>query len=124
MQLAAHSSVRGLFARTCAVPQPTVRSAPFVSQCLAVGPAEIPSALQNGQATTLLPCDDVGNVAQPNTYWTQWNIAPGANPSVMVVDSDEYNVKTSGFCLDAGSTPENNGPAKVWECYPGLSQQK
>jgi hypothetical protein len=70
----------------------------------------------------LVPCDNVGNVAQRG-YWTQWNIASGANPSVMVVSSNAYT-NTSGFCLDAGSMPKNNGPAKIWECYPGLSQQK
>jgi hypothetical protein len=30
---------------------------------------------------------------------------------------------TTISCLDAGSNPANNGPAKLYTCYPGLAQQ-
>jgi hypothetical protein len=69
-----------------------------------------PSDLANGDATTLVSC--TGSYG----YYTAWWISPGENPSV--------SLGHENFCLDAGATPENNGPARVWECSPGLRQQK
>jgi hypothetical protein len=70
----------------------------------------------------LVPCDGIGD-GPDREYFTQWYIAPGANPSVMIVNSNAYTTG-NGTCLDAGSTPTNNGPAKTWQCYPGAPQQK
>jgi hypothetical protein len=69
-----------------------------------------PSDLANGDATTLVPC--TGSYG----YYTAWWISPGENPSV--------SLGHEKFCLDAGATLENKGPARVWQCSPGLRQQK
>lgn len=58
-----------------------------------------------------LSCD----LPQPNQY-TAWTIAPGDNTVVQLTGTN--------YCLDAGSTPQDNTPAKVYTCFPGLGQQQ
>ncbi|RSH80687.1 hypothetical protein EHS25_007165 [Saitozyma podzolica] len=58
----------------------------------------------------LIPCDTT------ESFWGAWDIQPGNNPSV--------RLSGTNFCLDAGALPMNNGPAKLYTCYPGLSQQQ
>jgi hypothetical protein len=77
-------------------------------QCLGVNA----NGLGNGEATELVSCE------VDNASHILWYISPGENPSVQLAEVAEP------FCLDAGSTPQNNGPAKIWQCYRGLPQQK
>jgi len=45
---------------------------------------------------------------------TKWDINPGSGSVI---------VSGTNFALDAGTNPHNNVPAKVWQSYPGLTQQ-
>lgn len=45
---------------------------------------------------------------------TRWDINPGSGSVI---------VSGTNFALDAGTDPHNNVPAKVWQSYPGLTQQ-
>jgi hypothetical protein len=51
-----------------------------------------------------------------STVFSRWVFVPGDNLSVRL---EGYEL-----CLDAGASPSNNGPAKLYTCYPGLSQQQ
>jgi hypothetical protein len=56
------------------------------------------------------------NCGLTNDLYGDWCIADGPNASVQLAGTP--------YCLDAGSSPHDNGPAKLWECYPGLAQQR
>jgi hypothetical protein len=45
---------------------------------------------------------------------TKWDINPGSGSVI---------VSGSNFALDAGVSPHNNVPAKVWTSFPGSPQQ-
>jgi hypothetical protein len=80
------------------------------AQCLSVvNPA-------NDAPTQILPCIGASESGDKTGKFVRWVFVPG----------DNLSVRLEGFelCLDAGSTPGNNGPAKVYECYPGVSQQQ
>jgi hypothetical protein len=66
--------------------------------------------LGNGQPTQLVDCQ------QNAPILIEWDFSLGENPSVQLSGTN--------YCLDAGTNPHNNGPAKVWECQPGVPQQK
>jgi len=71
------------------------------SLCLTV----VPGKLTNGQAVGLYQCSD--------QYYASWSYtAQGL-----------VQLGNSGFCLDAGTNPHNNVGLKIWQCYPGLSNQ-
>ncbi|KIJ54205.1 carbohydrate-binding module family 13 protein [Sphaerobolus stellatus SS14] len=38
-------------------------------------------------------------------------------------DTTQVTLAGTNFCLDAGTTPGNNTPMKIWECFLGLTQQ-
>jgi hypothetical protein len=89
-----------------------VRTPPLnaITQCLSVvNPA-------NDAPTQILPCIGGSESGDKTGKFVRWVFVPG----------DNLSVRLEGFelCLDAGSTPGNNGPAKVYECYPGVSQQQ
>lgn len=51
--------------------------------------------------------------------------APGANTQQFNILGNgliQYAANTN-FCLDAGINPSNGVKMKIWQCYPGLSQQ-
>lgn len=77
-------------------------------QCLGV-----PGTGAVRQPTEVLPCVDIALGDNVSLYW---NIAEGDNLSVQLAGTN--------LCLDAGSNPSNNGPAKLYTCYPGLAQQR
>lgn len=80
----------------------------------------------NGDTSRCLVAPRVGNdvaltiedcataVTEPTTS-SQWDITFGDNPSIQISGTN--------YCLDAGVGPHNNGPAKLYTCYPGASQQ-
>jgi hypothetical protein len=79
-------------------------------QCLAVvNPA-------NDVSTQLLPCAGSATSGDKTGKFSRWVFIPGDNLSVRLEGWE--------LCLDAGSNPANNGPAKVYTCYPGLAQQQ
>ena len=43
-----------------------------------------------------------------------WEISPGSGSVIL---------KGTNYALDAGTDPHNNVPAKIWQSYPGLTQQ-
>jgi hypothetical protein len=49
-------------------------------------------------------------------YDDVWQLEEGDNLSV--------GIGGTGVCLDAGSTPANNGLVHLWTCYPGVQQQQ
>jgi hypothetical protein len=90
-------------------------------QCLGVrSPA-------NDAPTVIVSCSD----ASAKSDWTY--TAPGDNASIQLTGTNlcvvicvlacMYADRRSRSCLDAGSNPHNNGPAKVYTCYPGLAAQ-
>jgi hypothetical protein len=64
----------------------------------------------NDVALYLIPCNT------DQTFWGAWEIQPGDNPTV--------KLSGTNFCLDAGAPPMNNGPAKLYTCFPGVPQQR
>ncbi|EIN08566.1 ricin B-like lectin [Punctularia strigosozonata HHB-11173 SS5] len=74
------------------------------SKCLGV------SGPNNDAPTEILDCHNL-RLGQ----YVRWEIAEGDNLSVQLAGTN--------LCLDAGTNPHNNGPAKVYQCYPGLIQQ-
>lgn len=67
----------------------------------------VPGVGQVNQALQVLKC---ANTAVS----LSWTLSEGNNPN---------GIQLSGLCLDAGENPHNNGPAKLYTCYPGLTQQ-
>jgi hypothetical protein len=94
------------------------------TQCLAAGPAAYADDVQNGQPTVLVPCAETEVV--PTEYFSPWIIAPGEGRVFLVSSQFEVPPSGPGFCLDAGPTPENNGPAQVMQCadYPNVAPQQ
>jgi hypothetical protein len=70
----------------------------------------------NDAKTQILPCLGAAESGDKEGKFVHWVFVPG----------DNLSVRLEGFelCLDAGSSPTNNGPAKVYTCYPGLAQQR
>ncbi len=66
--------------------------------------AKTPSQVTNDSPLTVGPCNT------PNSF-NQFDISFG----------DQLGIKLSGsnMCIDAGINPHNNGPAKLYTCYPG-----
>jgi hypothetical protein len=90
-------------------------------QCLGVrSPA-------NDAPTVIVSCSD----ASAKSDWTY--TAPGDNASIQLTGTNLCAIICSVVCmhadcrsrrcLDAGTNPHNNGPAKVYTCYPGLAAQ-
>jgi hypothetical protein len=90
-------------------------------QCLGVlSPA-------NDAPTVIVSCSD----ASAKSEWTY--TAPGDNASIQLTGTNLCAIICSVVCmhadcrsrrcLDAGTNPHNNGPAKVYTCYPGLAAQ-
>jgi hypothetical protein len=52
-------------------------------------------------------------------YTDVWRLETGDNLSVSIT-----GIGPTQFCLDAGSTPANNGLVHLWTCYPGVQQQQ
>ena len=48
---------------------------------------------------------------------TTWDINPGSG-SVIV-----HGTSNPVYALDAGVSPHNNVQAKIWQSYPGVTQQ-
>jgi hypothetical protein len=69
----------------------------------------------NGRPVFVVDCDEYF----PG-YQNAWSVEKGDNLGVRV----GYVGSVFPFCLDAGSTPENNGLVHMWACYPGLQQQQ
>jgi hypothetical protein len=69
----------------------------------------------NGQPVFVVDCDEYF----PG-YQNEWSVEKGDNLGVRV----GYFDSQLPFCLDAGSTPENNGLVHMWTCYPRLQQQQ
>jgi hypothetical protein len=66
--------------------------------------------------TQILPCDAAAQSGDKTGKFVHWVFVPGDNMSLRLEGWE--------LCLDAGSSPINNGPAKVYTCYPGLAQQQ
>jgi hypothetical protein len=80
----------------------------------------------NDAPTVLVACND----ASAKVDWTYTQ--PGDNQSIKLTGTNlcvppfyasSPHSRSSRSCLDAGSSPHNNGPAKVYTCYPGLAAQ-
>ncbi|KAG6917260.1 hypothetical protein DXG01_003207 [Tephrocybe rancida] len=72
------------------------------TKCLDVRSANF----QDGTAVQIFDCN--GSPAQ------QWKISRG---------STTVQIHAPPFCLDAGSTPANGVPMKIWECFHNLPAQ-
>lgn len=63
-------------------------------------------------ATTIEDCTQAH--LDPTTSYL-WDISFGDNPSLQL--------SQTGYCLDAGTGPHNNGPAKIYTCISGVAAQ-
>jgi len=94
---------------------PLTLAAPFeraTSQVIAAGRDGLCLSLAGGKGTT--PSNGVAVISLPCDQASLWDINRGSG-SVLI--------SGTGFALDAGTNPGNNGALKVWQSYPGLYQQ-
>jgi hypothetical protein len=81
---------------------------PVANSTLCLG-SDFPS---DGQPVILLECDEY----TPG-FTDVWSIEQGDNLGIIIGGNSPY-------CLDAGSTPGNNGLVHTWTCSSGLQQQQ
>ncbi|TFK66788.1 ricin B-like lectin [Pluteus cervinus] len=74
-----------------------------LSKCLEVAGADY----ENGVPVVINDC----NRASLNQYWL---VQPGET---------KIQVANTGYCLDAGSSPQNGVGLKIWQCYDNLAAQ-
>lgn len=89
----------------------TIRPTYSDTTCLGV------TALSNGAILTTGTCT-------PGTgFFNQWDISPGDNT---VVRLSSLPAGSGDWCLDAGLdfTSGSIIPLKIWQCYPGVPQQR
>ncbi|KAJ9094266.1 hypothetical protein QFC21_006092 [Naganishia friedmannii] len=89
----------------------TIRRTYSSTTCLGV------TALSNGAILTT-------GVCTPGTgFYNQWDISPGDN---QVVRLSGLPAGSGDWCLDAGLdfTSGSIIPVKIWQCYPGVPQQR
>jgi hypothetical protein len=75
------------------------------------------SDLSNGALLT------EGTCTTGTGFFNQWDLSPGDN---QVVRLSGLPGGSGDWCLDAGLdfTSGNRNPLKIWQCYPGLPQQR
>jgi hypothetical protein len=97
---------------------PTLLAHPFkraTGQTISAGRDNLCLSVEGGSAAISSLSAGVKVVSLPCEQASTWDISSGSG-SVVVSGN-------SGFALDAGSDPGNNGGLKVWNSYPGLFQQ-
>ena len=65
--------------------------------------------------TAPFPSNGAEVFTEPCSAASLWDIDEGSGSILLAAHT--------GFALDAGSNPQNNGGLKVWQSYPGLFQQ-
>ena len=75
------------------------------------------TALSNGAILTTGAC------TLGTGFYNQWDISPGDN---QVVRLSNLPAGSGQWCLDAGLDFTSGGivPLKIWQCYPGVPQQR
>ncbi|KAL1408566.1 hypothetical protein Q8F55_005379 [Vanrija albida] len=96
-------------------------TAPSSSSTAAPGPTGKPIH-PNGNNNKCL--DVRGNVVENGTPVQVYDCNGSAAQSwVVAKGSTSVQLAGTNFCLDASSSPGNGVPLKIWQCYPGLTQQ-
>ena len=74
------------------------------------------SSLANGAFLFSGPCDQAG-------FYNKWDVSPGDN---QVVKLSGLPAGSGDWCLDAGLdfTSGTIIGLKIWQCYPGVPQQR
>ncbi|KAJ9113213.1 hypothetical protein QFC22_006055 [Naganishia vaughanmartiniae] len=89
----------------------TIRPTNNGTACLGV------SDLSNGALLSAQSC------TQGTGFYNRWDLAPGDNEVVRLSGLPDGS---GDWCLDAGLdfTSGNDNDLKIWQCYPGLPQQR
>ncbi|KAJ9119941.1 hypothetical protein QFC24_005424 [Naganishia onofrii] len=89
----------------------TIRPTNNATACLGV------SELSNGALLSAQTC------TEGSGFYNQWDIKPGDNEVVRLTGLPEGS---GDWCLDAGLdfTSGNDNDLKIWQCFPGLPQQR